>query len=402
MTASSPRIMQRLTAASTALAGLSAVMSIGNALFMPRLRQTDIKKPHESVVVCVPARDEESTLPRLIADLRAQTYAGELRVIVLDDGSSDGTLAAARRAADGDPRITVISTCVPPSPGWTGKAAACRTLADIGLEDQPDVIAFVDADVRLSPGAVAASVAALRCRDAALVCPWPEQKSGSVAEHLVQPLLAFSWMSTLLVPVANRSLRQSLSVACGQFLMFDAGAYREIGGHESVASSFTEDLDIARALRSHGKRTVLVSGAGFVSCRMYRGWPQLREGYTRWLWSSFGGRMGTAVALAGVGIVYLLPPAAAVLGTGSTRRLGTAGYLAAVTARLCSAQAESAGRANLADLARAFAHPISAALFATLVLDSRRRFARNELSWKSRSLNAPTIDVATLASTMKK
>jgi glycosyltransferase involved in cell wall biosynthesis len=402
MTAASPRILHRLTAAGAALAGLSAAMSIGNALFMPRLRRMDISKPHDRVVVCIPARDEESTVPLLIADLRAQTYAGELRVIVLDDGSGDGTLAAARRAADGDPRITVVSTCDPPSPGWTGKAAACRTLADIGLEDQPDVIVFVDADVRLSPGAVAASVAALRGREAALLCPWPEQKAGSVAEHLVQPLLAFSWMSTLSVPLANRSLRQSLSVACGQFLMFDADAYREIGGHESVASSATEDLDIARTLRSNGKRTILVSGAGFVSCRMYRDWPQLREGYTRWLWSSFGGRMGTAAALAGVSIVYLLPPAAAVLGTGSTRRLGSAGYLAAVTARLCSAQSESAGRANLADLARACAHPISAALFATLVLDSRRRFARNELSWKSRPLNAPTIDVAALASTIEK
>ncbi len=402
MTAAGSRILYRLTAAGTALAGLSAVMSIGNALFMPRLRCTDPGKPDDRVVVCIPARDEEATVSLLIADLRAQTYAGDLRVIVLDDGSSDGTLAAARRAADGDPRVTVVSTCVAPSPGWTGKAAACRTLADIGLDDRPDVIVFVDADVRLAPGAIAASVSALRGHDAALVCPWPEQKSGSGAEHLVQPLLAFSWMSTLYVPLANRSLRQSLSVACGQFLMFDAGAYREIGGHESVASSFTEDLDIARTLRSHGKRTILVSGAGFVSCRMYRGWPQLRDGYTRWLWSSFGGRVGTAVALAGVGIAYILPPAAAVLGTGSTRRLGAVGYLAAVTARLCSAQSEADGRGNIADLARACAHPISAALFATLLLDSRRRFARNELSWKSRPLNAPTIDVASLDSTMKK
>lgn len=406
MTSTGSRILHHLTATGTVLAGLSAMMSIGNALFMPRLRRTGAGKPHDRVVVCIPARDEESTVPLLIADLREQTYGGELRVIVLDDGSSDGTLAAARRAADGDPRITVVSTCSPPSPGWTGKAAACRTLADIGLDDRPDVIVFVDADVRLAPDAIAASVSVLREHDAALMCPWPEQESGSLVEHLVQPLLAFSWMSSLSVPLANRSWRPSLAVACGQFLMFDAGAYREIGGHESVASSSTEDLDIARTLRRNHKRTILVSGAGFVSCRMYRSWPKLREGYTRWLWSSFGGRVGTALALVGVSVVYLLPPAAALVGTGRTRRMGTVGYLAAVTARLCSARSESAGRADVADLARtaaaACAHPVSAAIFATLVLDSRRRFARNELSWKSRPLNAPTIDVATLSSTTKK
>lgn len=87
MTSTGSRILHHLTATGTVLAGLSAMMSIGNALFMPRLRRTGAGKPHDRVVVCIPARDEESTVPLLIADLREQTYGGELRVIVLDDGS---------------------------------------------------------------------------------------------------------------------------------------------------------------------------------------------------------------------------------------------------------------------------------------------------------------------------
>lgn len=399
------RAVHRLTVAGTVLAGLSAATAIGNALFMPRLRRPGVTTTLESVVVCIPARNEEDTVPRLIADLRAQSYAGELRVLVLDDGSSDDTEAAARRAADGDPRVTVVSTRTVPSPGWTGKAAACRTLADLALTDAPhaEVIAFLDADVRLSTDAIAASVAALREHDAALVCPWPEQHARGVAERLVQPLLSFSWMSSLFVPLANRSLRPSMVVSCGQFLVFDADAYRQIDGHESVASSATEDLDIARTLRRNGRRTVLVSGAGFVSCRMYSSWTELRDGYTRWLWSSFGGRVGAAVLLAAAATTYLLPPAAAVLGSGDTRRLGTAGYLAAVAARACSARSEAAGRAGiLRNTAYAGAHPLSTALFGALILDSHRRRARNELSWKSRPLHASGGETTVLSDTIEK
>ncbi|PTR28739.1 cellulose synthase/poly-beta-1,6-N-acetylglucosamine synthase-like glycosyltransferase [Rhodococcus sp. OK519] len=389
-----------LTVSGAILASASAALSIGNALSMPRLRRPVIGPTYERVVVCVPARDEETTLPLLIGDLRAQRYPGEIRMFVLDDGSRDKTLAAAHRAAGGDPQITVRSNAVPPPPGWTGKAAACRQLADLAFAESPsaDVIAFVDADVRLSPDAIAASVAALRGGDAALLCPWPEQYAGSIAERLLQPLLSFSWMSTVVVAAANRSLRPALAVACGQFLMFDAAAYHRIGGHAAVASSATEDLDIARALRRDGAHTALVSGAGFVGCRMYRNGAELRMGYTRWLWSSFGGRAGAAAVLVFAAVAYLLPPVAAVLGSGRVRRAGAVGYFAGVVARLGSAAAETAGRpgglSGIGGPARritsAGAHPLAVTIFAGLVVDSHIRRARNALSWKGRPLHRPT------------
>lgn len=408
-------VARRLTVSGAALAVSSAALSIGNALSMPRLRRPVTVETNDRVVVCVPARDEESTLPLLIGDLRAQRYPGEIRVIVLDDGSRDRTLAAATRAAGGDPRISVRSNAVPPPPGWTGKAAACRRLADLAFDDSPsaDVIAFVDADVRLAPDAISATVTALRCGDAALLCSWPEQHAGSFAERLLQPLLGFSWMSTVAVAAANRSVRPSLAVACGQFLMFDAAAYRRIGGHAAVASSATEDLDIARALRRSGERTVLVSGAGFVGCRMYRNWTDLRTGYTRWLWSSFGGRAGAAAVLAFAAVTYLLPPAAFVLGSGRVRHAGAVGYLAGVIARLGSAAAETSSRTGAVGghsesggparrAASAGAHPLAVAIFAGLVVDSHIRRARNALSWKGRPLHHPTSEVARRAQKRKK
>lgn len=401
-------VVERLTVSGAVLATLAATLSIGNTLSMPRLRRPVTVETNERVVVCVPARDEETTLPLLIGDLRAQTYPGELRVIVLDDESRDGTLDAAHRAAGEDSRIVVESNTLPPPPGWTGKAAACLRLADLAFAGGPpaDVIAFVDADVRLSPDAITATVAELRRRGAALVCPWPEQYADSIAERLLQPLLSFSWMSTTVVAAANRSLRQSLAVACGQFLMFDAAAYRRIGGHEPVASSVTEDLAIARVLRRHGERTVLVSGAGFVGCRMYRNWTDLRMGYTRWLWSAFGGRAGSSAVFTLAAVTYLLPAVVAVLGSGRVRRVGTLGYLAGVIARLGSAISETApfetaggndgaaGRTTIDSMVRHVAsagvHPLATVVFAGLVVDSHIRRARNTLSWKDRPLQRST------------
>src|SRR5690606_20687549 len=103
----------------------------------------------------------------------------------------------------------------------------------------------------------------------------------SPAERLVQPLLCWSWATTLPVVLAERGTRPSMAVACGQFLAFDAADYRAIGGHAAVAGSVTEDLDIARALRRHGMRTAVVAAGSMARTRMYRDEAELEAGYTR-------------------------------------------------------------------------------------------------------------------------
>lgn len=381
---------RRLTATGAVLAGVCTAISLVNATTIRRLSRPSTDA-HERVAVCIPARNERERLPALLDDLRAQVRCADLMVFVLDDGSTDDTFAAAEEAVAADPRFELIRTEADPPPGWTGKAAACRTLAELAFDrggvDCIDYIAFVDADVRLDRHAVASVANALRASGAALACPWPRQLTGSPAESLVQPLLSFSWMSTLPVRAADASLRPSTVVACGQFMMFDANAYRSIDGHASVAASPTEDLDIARALRRRGRRTVLVAGGEFVQCRMYDGWPTLRDGYTRWLWNAFGGMSGSASVLAAITVMYLLPPAAAIFGTGPTRRWGLLGYCAAVASRIASGYAES-GRSTpwLRTVAASTTHPASVAIYGALTVESFRRRRRGSTTWKGRPL----------------
>lgn len=380
----------RATATAAALSAASAAVALLNSRFMPGLHA-----PHhdvtERIVVCIPARNEQATLPSLIDDLTRQRSCTDLQVIVLDDDSSDGTASVARTAAAGDSRIRVVTSHAAPPAGWTGKAAACAELARLADEGDPhpSLIVFVDADVRLGPDAVAAAAAALRLSDAALLCPWPEQLLGSVAERLVQPLLAWSWMSTLPVPVANWTLLPSMAVACGQFMAFDAAAYRAIGGHGSVAASATEDLDLARTLRRAGKSTVVVSGAGFVRCRMYGSVADLRSGYSRWLWNEFGGPVGSATATLASAAIYLVPPVAALTASGSARRFGWAGYLAGTVSRMAARRRESGPHFGVDDVVDAALHPVSILAFGTLVAESHVRRLRGSLTWKSRSLPSP-------------
>ncbi|MET7772899.1 glycosyltransferase family 2 protein [Nocardia sp. NPDC005366] len=368
--------------AGAGVAVLGCAIALVNRLTVRRLPES--AAVIEPITVCVPARDEVRRLPELIGDLRAQSGAPRLQVLILDDASTDGTAAAAEKAIDGDPRFIVIRSDTEPEPGWTGKAAACARLADAV---DTAVVIFLDADVRIAPGAIAAAVAELRRGRAALVSPWPRQDAGSVAEALVQPLLCWSWASTLPVAVANRSLRPSTAVACGQFLVFDTAAYRAAGGHAAVAASPTEDLDIARAVRRGGGHTALVAAGPLARTRMYRGAAELDAGYTRWLWSAYGGSPIAAAAVGSVAaLAYVVAPLAAVAGRGGTRRAGILGYAAAVTTRLLARSLESGRSSTRADIVAALAHPVSIIAYTALSIRSHLAYRRGTLGWKGRSL----------------
>ncbi|MBF6208951.1 glycosyltransferase [Nocardia sputi] len=372
-----------LPAGATAVAALGAGIALYNRITVQRLANTPATVI-EPVTVCVPARNEAGRLPDLIGDLRAQVGLPRMAVRILDDASTDDTGAAARAAIGDDPRFTLLRTESDPPPGWTGKAAACARLAE---EVSTPVLIFLDADVRLAPAALAAAVGALRRRGAALVSPWPLQEADSMAEALVQPLLCWSWASTLPIAAADRSLRPSTAVACGQFLVFDNAVYRAAGGHAAVAGSITEDLDIARTLRRGGHSTVLAAAGPLARTRMYHGAAELDAGYTRWLWSAYDGTItgGAAVGLLAA-LAYWVPPAAAVLGRGSARRTGVIGWLAAVTGRLLARSTETGGPLRGSDVLAAAAHPASVAAYLLLWARSHRARRRGTARWKGRSL----------------
>jgi hypothetical protein len=356
--------LRGLPAAGSGLAIAGAVHAAWN---MTRLRRPPADPPpvRERVAVLLPVRDEAERVGPCVRALLGQTGLRDLQIRVLDDGSSDGTVDVVRAIAAGDPRLTVLRGEALPR-GWWGKPHACQQLAD---DVDADVLVFVDADVVLEPHAVAATVALLRWSGLDLVSPYPRQVAVSAAERLVQPLLEWSFLTTLPLRAAERSPRPSLAVANGQFLAVDAVAYRRAGGHAAVRAEMLEDIALLRAVKRAGGRGGVVDGSGLATCRMYDGWPAIREGYAKSLWSAFGSPTG-AVAVCGLlGLAYVVPPLAALRGS----RVGVAGYAAGVAGRVVVGR-----RVRSRVLPDAFAHPVSIAAFCWLTATSlaRRRTGR--------------------------
>src|SRR5512135_1464775 len=100
------------------------------------------------VVTVVPARNEAAMLPATLPALLGQEYPGTLTVLVVDDGSTDGTAEAATRIAGSLPaRSLRVVPGVPPPEGerWAGKVwAMAQGLRAAGSSDY---VLFTDADI---------------------------------------------------------------------------------------------------------------------------------------------------------------------------------------------------------------------------------------------------------------
>jgi dolichol-phosphate mannosyltransferase len=105
------------------------------------------------IVVVLPAYNEAEALPPLLRRLRSVSaghFGSALSVIVVDDGSSDGTAEAARAAADGlDVRVVA-------HPVNRGLNEAIRTglLAALEQVGEDDIVVTMDADDTHAPGLI--------------------------------------------------------------------------------------------------------------------------------------------------------------------------------------------------------------------------------------------------------
>jgi len=368
----------RLAHGLTAAGSLGAMLATAHTAHNLRVLRVPPQYPrpvHERVSVLVPARDEAGCIEACLRALCASTSLPDLEIVVLDDGSSDATAALVRALAGVDSRITLIDGGgqAPPN-GWLGKTWACARLAEAATGS---VLVFVDADVTVSPSGIAASVELLRASGLDVVCPYPRQLAVTPGERLVQPLLQWSWLTTLPLRVAESSPRESLAAANGQLLAVDEAAYRRAGGHRAVQAEVLDDVALLRAVKRSGGRGTMADGTHVATCRMYASWPEIEAGYTKSLWSAFGSPAGAAVAVSALTLVYVVPAVAALRGS----RIGTAGYAAGVAGRVLVAR-RVGGRAWPDSLA----HPLSIAAFGYLTAASVRRRAAGTLRWKGRAL----------------
>ena len=172
----------------------------------------------------------------------------------------------------------------------------------------------------------------------------------------------------------------SLAAANGQFIVVDALAYRTAGGHRSVSGEVIEDVALLRSFKRHGFRGAPGNGAHVATCRMYTNANEVWSGYTKSLWSVFGGRLSAAVVGLTLLNTYFAPIIFMTAGpTRTIRLLGTISYASGVY-----------GRAVIARHTRerawpdALAHPMSIVLLTTMMAASVQGHRRGTLRWRGR------------------
>ncbi len=357
-----------------ALAAISVAGALHTLVNLALLRRPPADPPpvRRPVTVVLPVRNEEAHVADCLAAVLDQRGIENLRVVVVDDGSTDGTADVVRAVHDLRVRLHAAD---PVPPGWLGKPHACAAGASAPRSDD-EVLVFVDADVRLFPDAIAAAVAVLDAHGLDLVSPWPRPLAEGMAERLVQPLVPWLWATTLPVRLAERSPRPSLAAANGQFLVLTRRGYDRAGGHAAVRGEVLEDIALLRAVKRSGGRGALMDGSRLAACRMYDGWAAVRDGWTKSLWAAVDGSPAKSVAAAAaLTAVFVVPPVAALRGS----RAGLLGYAGAVLGRAAVA-VRTGGRA----WPDALAHPVSVLVLDLLMARSVRDRRRGTLAWRGR------------------
>jgi glycosyltransferase involved in cell wall biosynthesis len=345
------------------------------------------------VTIVVPARNEEACLADCLQSLIAQAGIAH-EIIVVDDGSTDRT----REIALSFPGVRVITPPVLPA-DWTGKTNAVVAGA---REARGQWILFTDADTVHIPGSLARAVAEAKEHEAVLLSYSPEQIAVTFWEMAVLPVV-FAELARQYPPKKVSDPASPIAAANGQYVLVQREAYEALGGHAAVAESLLEDVALARAFKSSGRKIRFRYAADAVRTRMYRNFSQLREGWTKNLALLFPnpGRLALRILLEwGVPWLFLLWPVLTMMGAVLMRQLGaspqaqmqmiatgnpirdwwwTAVVVVGLTLLTSRLRRANFGR-KMGILGTAFGYPT----FAYLLLRSKRAYSAGRVSWKGR------------------
>lgn len=275
---------------------LKGAVLLVNALTFPRLRPSAPPLPADlSVSLLVPARDEAHNLPLTLPGVLRQPVK---EILLLDDGSQDGTPDLARQLG------VAVLPGRPLPPGWMGKAWACQQLAQAA---RGDILIFTDADVRWSPGAVEAVVDELLRQQAALLTVLPRPEGLTFGARFLTPLVDHVVQTFLPYPLLQ-SRWPLATTANGAVMAFRRGAYWSLGGHAAVKADMLEDTVFARRLKARGHRVTQASGQSLIGVRMYRSYPESVVGFSK---NAVGVHLNSRTLMLGLGAwhfaAYTLP-----------------------------------------------------------------------------------------------
>ena len=344
------------------------------------------------VVAVVPARNEAAMLPVTLPALLGQDYPGVLAVIVVDDGSSDGTgeVAAGIAAKAGRPLRVISGTPPPDGERWAGKVwAMAQGLRAAGPSDY---VVFTDADIAWeAPDTLRRLVAAAEGDDRDLVSQMALLRTATGWERVVVP--AFVYFFAQLYPFRRVNVPGSrTAAAAGGCMLVRRGALDKAGGLAPIRGALIDDVALGRLIKGQRRRTWLGLSRQVVSVRPYPGLASLwqmvaRSAYTQLRYSP----AVLAGTLTGLLFLYALPPAGAITGLVAVLAGGDGTAALALGAGLAGWALMSLSYLPMLRLyrlspLRAPGLPLIALLYAAMTADSaRRHYAGRGAEWRGRT-----------------
>jgi hopene-associated glycosyltransferase HpnB len=349
------------------------------------------------VGIVIPARDEAAVLPETLPTLLAQDYPGELAVWLVDDGSTDGTGKLGRALADqagGAVPLTVLRA-PPLAPGWTGKLNAVQHGVLAADAAGVDLLLLTDADIAHHRHSVRKLVATAVADDRDIVSLMALLRVQTGWERILVP--AFVYFFAQLYPFTRvAEPTRWTAAAAGGCVLLRRAALARAGGLARIRSNLIDDVALARLIKSTGARAWLGFTGNPPEVRSVRPYPHLAD-----LWTMVARTAYTQLrhsptlltgTIAGLGLLYLVPPVAGLTGLLRRSAVPTLTGLSAWAA-MASTQAPVLRLYGLSPL-RGIALPVIATLYAAMTVDSARRHATGRGgAWKGRfaaTLNQPT------------
>ncbi len=297
---------------------------LGRGMFwLARERDDAGDRPPEPVLwprvaVVVPARNEADVITRSIGSLIAQDYPGAFRVVLVDDGSTDGTAAAAPAS-----QRLEIRDGAPLAAGWTGKLwAVSQGIEHVTRGDTPpDYLMLTDADIAHAPDNLRALVARAEAGGLVLTSLMAKLAVESWADRMMIP--AFVFFFDMLFPFAwvNDPSRK-VAAAAGGCMLVRRDALERAGGVATIRREIIDDCAMGELMKRQGPiwlglteraRSLRPYGSIAEIGRMISRSAYAQLGFSPWLLA------GTLIGLA---LVYLAAPGLAILAGAPARVLG--------------------------------------------------------------------------------
>ena len=249
-----------------ALAGFTAVYAAGVLWFRQGLATCEEGNrnrgqqtlPRRQVSIVIAARNEEDNIASCLRGLASQTLPAErFEVVLVDDGSSDGTARLAEEFARGtDLRLTILGTA-----GLPGGSGSKKRALSLGVEKtEGEVVLTTDADCRLPPTWAASMARRFDDDTVGMVIGYAGIRRRGGRLGLLGGWEAVDFLNLMAAAAAGAGRGRALA-ASGQSLGFRRAAYREVGGYARIMHRGSgDDVLLMQLIRRTRRWRILFSG----------------------------------------------------------------------------------------------------------------------------------------------